>query len=58
MIKLGAGPENIVALDMERSIEAAASILAVMEAGAAYLPLSPSYLAERLAFMIEDDSPA
>ena len=57
LIKIGVGPEDIVALALERSIESVVSILAIMKAGAAYLPLAPSYPAERLSFMIQDAKP-
>ncbi|HEX8620257.1 MAG TPA: amino acid adenylation domain-containing protein, partial [Thermoanaerobaculia bacterium] len=52
--KRGAGPEAIVALTFERSAEMVIAILATLKAGAAYLPLDPSYPAERLAFMRAD----
>jgi amino acid adenylation domain-containing protein len=50
----GAGPERIVGLFMERSLDTIVSLLAVLKAGAAYLPLDPAYPEERLAFMIAD----
>ncbi|MEA3013360.1 MAG: hypothetical protein QOD42_1905 [Sphingomonadales bacterium] len=50
----GAGPERIVGLFMDRSLDAIVSLLAVLKAGAAYLPLDPTYPEERLAFMIAD----
>lgn len=57
LIKIGVGPEDIVALALERSIESVVSILAIMKAGAAYLPLASNYPAERLSFMIQDAKP-
>ncbi|HEX3131787.1 MAG TPA: amino acid adenylation domain-containing protein [Thermoanaerobaculia bacterium] len=51
---LGAGPEALVALRAERSPEMIAAMLAVLGAGAAYLPLDPAWPAERLAFMMAD----
>jgi amino acid adenylation domain-containing protein len=51
---LGAGPERVVAVCLERSLELPAALLAVLKSGAAYLPLDPGYPAERLAFMLED----
>jgi amino acid adenylation domain-containing protein/non-ribosomal peptide synthase protein (TIGR01720 family) len=51
---LGVGPDTIVGLCVERSLELAVGILGVLKAGGAYLPLDPSYPAERLGFMIED----
>src|ERR1700730_13479248 len=57
LIKLGVGPEDIVALALKRSIELVISLLAIMKAGAAYLPLAPDYPVERLSFMIQDAKP-
>ncbi|HEX7318160.1 MAG TPA: amino acid adenylation domain-containing protein, partial [Pyrinomonadaceae bacterium] len=52
----GVGPDVVVGLLMERSVEMVVSILAVLKAGGAYLPLDPLYPAERLRFMVEDAS--
>ncbi|MFJ3531638.1 amino acid adenylation domain-containing protein [Streptomyces sp. NPDC090132] len=54
----GARPGAKIAVGLPRSTELVVAMLAVMRAGAAYLPLDPSYPAERLAFMIEDSAPA
>ena len=51
---LGIGPENLVGVSMERSLEMVVALLGILKAGAAYLPLDPSYPAERLRFMLED----
>ena len=51
---LGAGPEVLVAIRMERSAEMVIGILAILKAGAAYVPLDPKYPEDRLAFMLED----
>lgn len=48
------GPEAIVGIALERSIEMVVAVLASLKAGAAYLPLDPNYPKDRLAFMIED----
>ncbi|MFC4584869.1 amino acid adenylation domain-containing protein [Sphaerisporangium corydalis] len=50
----GAGTGSLVALHMERSWTMIAGMLAVMRAGAAYLPLDPAYPAERLDFILAD----
>ena len=39
---------------LERSLDLVVTLLGVMKAGAAYLPLDPSYPSERLAFMLSD----
>jgi amino acid adenylation domain-containing protein/non-ribosomal peptide synthase protein (TIGR01720 family) len=51
---LGVGPEVVVGICAERSVEFVLGTLAVLKAGGAYLPLDPSYPHERLAFMLED----
>ncbi|HST60442.1 MAG TPA: amino acid adenylation domain-containing protein [Longimicrobium sp.] len=51
---MGARPEARVGICLERSAEMVVAILAVLKAGAAYLPLDPSYPAGRLAYMLED----
>jgi amino acid adenylation domain-containing protein len=53
----GVGPEVIVAICVERSLEMVISLLGVLKAGGAYLPLDPSYPQERLAYMLEDARP-
>ncbi|WP_284746618.1 non-ribosomal peptide synthase/polyketide synthase [Amycolatopsis sp. RTGN1] len=57
LIGRGAGPERVVALAVPRSIEMIVAELAVLKAGAAYLPLDPDYPAERIAFMVSDARP-
>ncbi len=51
---LGVGPESVVGLCMERSVEAVLALLGILKAGGAYVPLDPAYPAERLTFMLED----
>ncbi|WP_285769427.1 non-ribosomal peptide synthetase [Peribacillus sp. SI8-4] len=58
LIAKGIGPEQFVALAMPRSLEMVIGLLAVLKAGAAYLPLDPEYPADRLSFMLSDAKPA
>jgi amino acid adenylation domain-containing protein len=51
---LEAGPDRLVGLCAERSIDLVVGILAILKAGAAYLPLDPAAPYDRLAFMLED----
>jgi amino acid adenylation domain-containing protein len=53
---LGAGPDRLVGVCMERSIELVIALLAIIKAGAAYLPCDPDYPAERLRMVFEDSS--
>lgn len=53
----GVGPDRLVAVCLERSPEMLVSLLAIVKAGGAYLPLDPSYPAERLQQMLEDATP-
>ena len=52
--KLAVGPETLVGLCLERSLEMIVGILGVLKAGGAYVPLDPAYPKDRLAFMLED----
>ncbi|HWO42676.1 MAG TPA: amino acid adenylation domain-containing protein, partial [Candidatus Eisenbacteria bacterium] len=54
LIRHGIGVESRVALYLEPSIETLTAILAVLKAGAAYVPLDPRAPEARLAFMLED----
>ena len=51
---LGVGPEVVVGLCVERSLEMLVGLLGILKAGGAYLPLDPDYPPERLAFMLQD----
>ena len=51
---LGVGPETVVGLCLERSLEMIVGLLGILKAGGAYLPLDPAYPHERLAFMLAD----
>jgi len=50
----GVGPEIVVGLCVERSIEMLVGLLGILKAGGAYLPLDPHYPRERLEFMLLD----
>lgn len=50
----GVGPETVVGICVERSIEMVVGLLGILKAGGAYLPLDPSYPRERIAFMMAD----
>ncbi|MES1244614.1 MAG: amino acid adenylation domain-containing protein, partial [Acidobacteriota bacterium] len=55
--ELGAGPDVLVGIAVERSAGMLAAVLAVLRSGAAWLPLDPSHPAERLARILEDARP-
>ncbi len=52
--KLGAGPEVLVGICMEPSVEMAVGLLGVLKAGGAYVPIDPAHPPERLAFILAD----
>jgi len=51
---LGVGPEVLVGVCVEPSVEMVVGLLGILKAGAAYVPLDPTYPLERLALIIED----
>ncbi|HEY2973281.1 MAG TPA: amino acid adenylation domain-containing protein, partial [Pyrinomonadaceae bacterium] len=52
--KLGVGPEVLVGICLERSLEMVVGLLGILKAGGAYVPLDPTYPKKRLEFMLED----
>ncbi len=58
LIAQGVRPDDRVAICAERSPAMVVGLLAILKAGAAYVPLDPSYPAERLAAMLADSAPA
>jgi len=55
---LGVGPEALVGLCAEPSLEMIVGLVGILKAGGAYVPLDPSYPRERLALMLEDTQSA
>lgn len=54
LINQGVGPEVLVGLAVERSLEMVVGVLAILKSGGAYVPLDPDYPASRLDFMLRD----
>jgi amino acid adenylation domain-containing protein/thioester reductase-like protein len=54
LLALGVLPDSRVAICLPRSLDLLVAVLAVLKAGAAYVPIDPEYPAERVAFMLED----
>jgi amino acid adenylation domain-containing protein/FkbM family methyltransferase len=57
LTRLGAKPDTRVAICVERGLEMMIGLLAVLKAGAAYVPLDPQYPRERLDYMLADSNP-
>lgn len=55
---LGVGPEVMVGLCVERSLDLIVGLLGILKAGGVYVPLDPAYPPDRLAFMLADAAPA
>ena len=54
LIRQGVSSNELVGVCLDRSLEMVIAVLAVLKAGAAYLPLDPAYPRERLSFMLKD----
>ena len=51
---LGVGPDVLVGISVERSVEMLVGLLGILKAGGAYVPIDPAYPADRQAYMLED----
>ena len=51
------GPDALVAISVERSLEMMVGLLGILKAGAAYVPVDPAYPAERMRYILEDSKP-
>ena len=58
LIERGVGPDTVIAILMHRSVETVATLLGILKAGAAYLPLDPEYPVQRLGSMLESVKPS
>jgi amino acid adenylation domain-containing protein len=54
--KLGVGPDVLVGLYVERSLDMIIGLMGILKAGGAYVPLDPSFPQERLAYMVQDSA--
>ncbi|MHA6193813.1 non-ribosomal peptide synthetase [Pseudomonas wadenswilerensis] len=54
LVALGVGPDVLVGISLERSLELVVGLLAILKAGGAYVPLDPAYPRERLDYMLRD----
>jgi amino acid adenylation domain-containing protein/FkbH-like protein/thioester reductase-like protein len=57
LLAQGVGPDRLVGVCLERSLDMIVGLLAILKAGAAYMPLDPDYPAERLEYMLRDAAP-
>ncbi|WP_237882565.1 non-ribosomal peptide synthetase [Pseudomonas sp. PGPR40] len=57
LITLGVGPDQLVAICVERSPAMIIGLMAILKAGGAYVPLDPEYSGERLVFILADTAP-
>ena len=58
LIDSGVGPERLVGVVVDRSVDMVVALLAVLKAGGAYVPIDPDYPSDRVRFMLSDARPA
>ncbi|MGB5633344.1 MAG: amino acid adenylation domain-containing protein, partial [Waterburya sp.] len=51
---LGVGPDSLIGICIERSLEMVVGLLGILKAGGAYIPFDPGYPQDRLAYMLSD----
>ncbi|MEE4150887.1 amino acid adenylation domain-containing protein [Pseudomonas viridiflava] len=56
--KQGVQPDSRVGICVERGAQMVVGLLAILKAGGGYVPLDPAYPAERIAYMLQDSTPA
>ena len=54
LLTKGVGPESLVGLCVERSLEMVVGLLGILKAGGAYVPLDPAYPSDRIKYVLED----
>jgi glyine---[glycyl-carrier protein] ligase len=57
LVSLGAVPERLVAVALDRSPELVVTVLAILKSGAGYLPVDPGYPADRIEYMLAEAAP-
>jgi natural product biosynthesis luciferase-like monooxygenase protein len=57
LIRAGVGPDRLVGVCIERSIDMLAALLGVLKAGGAYVPLDPEYPSNRIGYLVQDAAP-
>ena len=58
LCRLGVGPEVLVGICVERSVDMVVGLLGILKAGGAYVPLDPSYPRQRVGFIVKDAAPS
>ena len=53
----GVGPDVLVAISTERSLDMVVGVLGILKAGGAYVPVDPGYPQDRIAYMLSDSAP-